>query len=95
MAIPTPNDTVAYIAITLFADGNMAVSGNIGDVKLALQMIDGARDAVKNQLKRRTAGGLMLPDRDVDVTPHPAFPLTPHGDVPSEFHPKLLTEVKT
>jgi hypothetical protein len=95
MAIPTPNKTVAYIAITLFDDGNMAVSGNIGDVKMALQMIDGARDAVKNQLNHRTAEGLLLPSRDVEASPHPAFPLIPHGDVEDSLHPKLLTEVKT
>jgi hypothetical protein len=95
MAIPTPNKTVAYIAITLFDDGNMAVSGNIGDVRLALQMIDGARDAVKNQLNLRTKEGLLLPSRDVEVSPHPAFPLTPHGDVPDDLHAKLLKKVTT
>ena len=73
MAEPTPDDVIAYIAITLFGGGQMAVSGNIGDVKMALQMLDGARDAVKNQLKLRTSEGLMLPNRDVEVVPHRDF----------------------
>ena len=92
--IPSPNDTVAYIAITLHANGGLAVSGNIGDVKLALDMLDNARDAVKNQGKLRTKEGLLLPNRDVEVVSHPGFPLVEHGDVKSELHPQLLTKVK-
>jgi hypothetical protein len=94
VAEPTPGDVVAYIAITLYGGGQMSVSGNIGDVKLALQMLDHARDAVGNQLKLRTSEGLFLPNRDVDISPHPAFPLIPHGDVPDELHPKLHKAVE-
>lgn len=94
MAEATPGDVVAYIAITLYGGGQMAISGNIGDVKLALQMIDHARDAVNNQLKLRTAEGLYLPNRDVEVVANPNFPLVAHGDVPPELHPKLHKAVK-
>lgn len=94
MPEPTEGDRIAYIAISLYGNGAMSISGNIGDVKLALQMLDHARDAVKNQLNLRTPEGLMLPNRDVQITPHPAFPLVPHGDVPPELHPKLRKRVK-
>lgn len=89
MATPTPLDAVAYLHINLFGNEEMSVSGNIGDVKLALQMLDHARDAIKGQLTLRTKDGLFLPNRDVDVTPHPAFPLTQYADVPPELRPVL------
>jgi hypothetical protein len=87
MATPTPLDAIANISITLYGTGEMSVAGNIGDVKLALQMLDHARDAVRNQLKQRTPDGLLLPPRNVDVSPHPGFPLTQYADVAPELRP--------
>lgn len=89
MADPTPLDAIAYIHINLFGDEQMSVSGNIGDVKLALQMLDHARDAVKGQITLRTKEGLFIPSRDVDITPHPAFPLTQYADVAPALRPVL------
>jgi hypothetical protein len=78
--IPGPLDEVACITIRLYGDGQMGVEGNLGDVKLALQMLDHASDAVRNQWSRRsTTGGLLLPDRDVEVTHHPEFPVQEKG----------------
>ena len=88
MASPGPLDAIANISVTLYGNGEMSISGNIGDVKLALQMLDHARDAVNNQWKQRTPEGLMLPGRDVEVTPHPGFPLTPNGDLAPEHRSK-------
>lgn len=86
---PSPLDAVAYLHINLFGGGEMSVSGNIGDVGLALQMLDHARDAVLNQRKNRTAEGLLLPSSHVDVAPHPGFPLVAHGDVSPDLRPVL------
>ena len=67
----------------------MSVSGNIGDVALALQMLDHARDAVMNQRANRTPDGLLLPASHVDVEAHPGFPLVAHGDVLPALRPVL------
>ena len=88
MAAPGPLDAIANISVTLYGSGEMSISGNIGDVRLALQMLDHARDAVNNQWKQRTIDGLLLPGRDVAVTPHPAFPLTQYADVAPELRPR-------
>lgn len=91
-SIPTGMDAIAHIAITLYGNGEMAISGNIGDVKLALTMIDHARDAVNNQWQRRDSSGLMLPPSDVDVPVHPAFPLTQNADVAPELRMKTTCQ---
>ena len=83
--IPGPLDAVANISVTLFGNGQMSISGNIGDVKLALTMLDHARSAVNNQWKTRDQNGLLLPSSHVDVPVHPAFPLVEMGDVSPEL----------
>jgi hypothetical protein len=88
MAVPGPLDAVANISVTLYGDGQMQISGNIGDVRLALQMLEHARDAVNNQWKQRDSEGLIIPGRDVEVTPHEAFPLTANGDVAPDLRSK-------
>lgn len=75
-------DVVASIAIKLHANGSMSTSGNIGDVRLALQMLDAARDAVKNQLARRER--IVIPSRDVVAQQSPAYPTLPLGDMRPE-----------
>ena len=85
MATPTGMDAVANISVTLYGGGEMSISGNIGDVKLALMMLDHARDAVNNQWARRDKDGLLLPPRDVAVPVHPGFPLTQNADVAPEL----------
>ena len=65
-------DVVAEIKIQLHASGGLSISGNIGDVNLALGMIDHARDAVRNQLRPKDE--IIIPDRDVAVVQDPAFP---------------------
>ncbi len=77
-----PLDVVAQIGIKLHANGAMSISGNIGDAQLAIQMIDAARDAVKNQLKRRDE--IIVPNRDVVVKQHPDYPTLPLGDMKPE-----------
>lgn len=82
MQTPQPLDTVAAIRIRLHANGAMQVDGNIGDVALALSMLDHAKDAVRNQLKSRN--DIIVPGRDVDVSQHPAYPTLPLGDMRPE-----------
>lgn len=76
---PDDLDCVAFISIKLHANGGCSISGNIGDVKLALQMIDAARDAVKNQIKQRSE--IVIPNRDVVAKQDPAYPTLPRGDM--------------
>lgn len=78
-------DAIARIAIVLYGDGSMETSGNVGDVQLAVAMLDHARDAVKNQNSRRDKSGLLIPPRDVEVPVNPAFPLTQNADVAPEL----------
>lgn len=85
MATPTGMDAIANISVTLYGGGEMSISGNIGDVKLALMMLDHARDAVNNQWQRRDRDGLLLPPSNVDVPVHPGFPLTQNADVAPEL----------
>lgn len=75
----SPQSIVASITIAYHASGEMSISGNIGDVTLALGMLDHAREAVSHQL--RPKGSLVIPSRDVAVRQHPAFPTVPAGDL--------------
>lgn len=78
---PTPLDAIAHIAVVLYGDGQMQISGHIGDVRLAQQMLDHARDAITAQWRNRSStGGLLLPASDVEVEHHPEFPVTMAGD---------------
>lgn len=84
-------DAVAYINIYMYADGALKVSGNIGDVKLALQMLDAARDAIKNKQPKTVADNkLIVPADYVGAYPSETHPLVPYGDVSPELvpHPK-------
>jgi hypothetical protein len=93
MAAPTISDRIAYIALSLYGDGAMSISGNIGDKKLALQMLDHARDTIANQLKVNPYSGLLVPPQDVQVVPNPAYPpLVAAGDVPPELRARLRTD---
>ena len=82
----SPAAEVAFITLRLYDNGAMAVEGNIGDVKLALGMLDGARAAVSNRLGRPSilephGAGLVVPSRDVPVSPNEAiYPLVAVGD---------------
>ena len=89
--MPDPNDRIAYIALSLFGDGAMSISGNIGDKKLALQMLDHARDTIAAQLRRTSE--LRIPSSDVEVRPDPHYPaLVASGDVPPALRARLRTD---
>jgi hypothetical protein len=87
MAEPTDGDRIAYIAISLYGNGALSISGNIGDLKLAIQMLDNARAALNSQWASKRTPSILVPGRDVDVSP--MLPLIPHGDVAPELRPNL------
>lgn len=80
MVPPQDADTVAYLTIRLHATGTLSVQGHIMDKTMALQLLDHARDAITGQLvdgKR-----IVMPGRDVEVTPDLAIPVREYGDMP-------------
>jgi len=83
MKVPGPLDAIAAINIVMYGSGQMSVSGNIGDADFALKMLDEAKDAVRNQRRRiDPKNGVIVPGRDVEAKPSPAFPLVHAGDLP-------------
>lgn len=69
------NRPVAQIVLTLMDDGAMSISGNVGDVNLALGMLDSAKAAVGNRLGRPSilephGAGLAVPNREVVANPN-------------------------
>ena len=70
---PVQDDVHAWITLRLHSNGAMSVSGNIGDTRLAISMLDGARDAVKRQVKRAQQT-IVTPAYDVVAPQHEAFP---------------------
>jgi hypothetical protein len=90
---PTQDDRIAYIALSLYGDGAMSISGNIGDQKLALQMLDHAAQTIRERLKVHPYAGLILPPTEVDVEPSPIYPsLVAQGDLPDTLKAKLATQ---
>jgi hypothetical protein len=77
---------VAFLKLSLMDNGAMSIEGNVGDVKLALGMIDSAREAVSHRLGRPSllepgGAGLVLPNKDV-LAPamESIYPLLAKGD---------------
>ncbi len=76
---PHPGDLISFIQVSYYANGEMSVSGNIGDKRMAIQLLDHAKDAVNNQL--RPESQLIIPNKDVAVEQHPNYPTIPAGDL--------------
>lgn len=71
----TMKKPVAQLTLTLMDDGSMSIEGNVGDVHLALGMLDAAKAAVGNRLGRPSilephGAGLTVPNREVLVNPN-------------------------
>lgn len=62
-----PNDVVMWITARLHQDGMVSASGTIADKRMALHLLDQARDAIKRQVPEDNA--VMIPNRDVSVMP--------------------------
>lgn len=83
--IGQPN-VVAFLHLDLHDDGAMSITGNIGDVKLALGMLDSARGSIQSQFGKPRilephGAGIEIPNCDVDVKPNERiYPLVANGD---------------
>lgn len=73
------DDVVAQIVINLHANGAMSVSGNIGDVNLAVGMVDHARDAIKGKFSPKKE--IIIPNYDVTVKQSPLLKTREMGDM--------------
>jgi len=77
---------VAFITLRLHDNGALSIEGNIGDVKLALGMIDAARAAVAAKLGQPTileplGAGIVVPNGDCPIAPNERlYPLVAEGD---------------
>lgn len=85
-------DCVGYLTIKHFANGGLQVSGNIGDLKYALGLLDHARDSINANSKSVgpqlvAANGqplVAVPNRDVDLEQSPKYPTKPFGEMNPE-----------
>lgn len=75
---PQPDDVVQWVTIRLHADGTVSTSGTIADKKMALRLLDIARDAVKTQVQEYKA--IVVPNREVDIAP--VLPVKDLGYIP-------------
>ena len=76
--VPTSPGVVGWIVLELHDTGAMGISGNIGDTRMALGMIDGAREALARRLP---SAPLVVPSVDVPTSPDcDRFPLVAVGD---------------
>lgn len=75
--VPEHDDTVAFLTIRLHATGALSVQGHVGDKRLALQLLEHAKDAIGRQFPDDRQ--ILVPNRDVDVTP--SIPLRDFGDL--------------
>ena len=86
MTVANPT-VVATIVLNMHDNGAMSIEGNVGDVRLALGMIDAAREAVANRIGRPSilephGAGLVVPSYDVPVNPNEVvYPLIANGDM--------------
>lgn len=76
---------IATITLELHDNGAMSIQGNIGDVKMALGMIDSAREAVASRMGRPSiiepwGAGLEVPRDYLKADPSPLYPVIPRGD---------------
>jgi hypothetical protein len=76
---PQPDDVVQWVTIRLHADGAVSTSGTIADKKMALRLLDIARDAVKTQVQEYKA--IVVPNREVDIAP--VLPVKDMGYIPT------------
>ena len=76
---PQPLDVVAWVTIRLHANGSLSTQGTIGDKRMALHMLDQARDSIKRQVPDDKAV-VLASAADVDIMP--ALPTRDMGDIP-------------
>lgn len=75
---PQPDDVVAFVTVRLHATGWISTEGTIADKKMALHLLDQARDAIRRQVPDDKT--IFIPSREVDVVP--SIPTRDMGDIP-------------
>ena len=76
---PQPLDVVSWVTVRLHANGTVSTQGTIADKKLALKLLDTAKEAVERQVPDPEKP-IIIPNREVDVSPR--LPLREHGCIP-------------
>lgn len=77
---PQPLDVVSWVTVRLHANGTVSTQGTIADKKLALTLLETARQAIERQVPDPEKA-IIIPNREVDV--RPALPLKEMGIIPA------------
>ena len=75
MIPPQPLDVVQWVTVRLHASGTISTSGTIADKKMALHLLDQARDAIKRQVPEYAP--IVIPGSEVCIAP--ALPVRDMG----------------
>lgn len=75
---PQPEDVVQWITIRLHADGMLSTCGTIADKRMALHLLDHARDSIKRSVPEYKA--LIIPGSEVEIAP--VLPVKELGTIP-------------
>ena len=62
---PQPDDVLQWVTVRLHANGTLSTSGTIADKKMALHLLDQAKDAIKRQVPDYKA--IIVPNGEVEV----------------------------
>ena len=63
---PQPLDVLAWVTVRLHANGTLSTSGTVGDRKMALHLLDQAKDAIRRNVSERA---IVIPGSEVDEAP--------------------------
>lgn len=81
MSSLSPSDVVAYLRMKVLKDGSLSLEGNIGDVHLALGMVDAAADELKRRMNQAQEGIIILGRDDVGAPINEkVYPVQERGD---------------
>jgi hypothetical protein len=76
---PQPLDTLQWVTVRLHSNGTISTSGTIADKKMALHLLEQARDAIKRQIPEYRA--IVIPGSEVQIAP--VLPVKDLGYVPA------------
>lgn len=76
---PQPLDVMQWVTVRLHADGTISTCGTIADKKMALHLLDQAREAIKARVPDYKA--IVIPGSEVVLAP--SFPVRDLGEMPA------------
>lgn len=92
MTTPHPLDELAYLRITDYGGGSLAVEGNVGDVRAQIAMLEPVLDSARRRLRDEEDAlmsaripRLLTGNGDIDRSAR--FPVEPVGDRPLAGRP--------